>query len=52
MKINSDSKMALSTSVEKKRFLLRHFFTTSSKPGCKKGKQAMSDEVLIKDKVS
>ena len=34
MNIRSASRMAESISVEKNRFLPRHFFTTSSSPGC------------------
>lgn len=34
MNIKSASRMALSISVEKNRFLPRHFFTISSRPGC------------------
>jgi hypothetical protein len=36
MKMSSASWMAVSMSVEKKRFTFRHFFTTSSRPGWKK----------------
>lgn len=38
MKIKSDSRMAVLTSVEKKRFFPLQLFTTSSKPGCNKSK--------------
>lgn len=34
MKIKSASRIALSISFEKNRFLPRHCFTTSSRPGC------------------